>query len=37
VRFIGREAVIEPVDLQVMVVMVRLALEPSLRSFDVLK
>ena len=35
-RLIGWEAVIESVDLEVFMVMVRLALEPTLRSFDVL-
>ena len=37
VRFIGRTILIKPVDLQVVVVIVRDALEPSLRRFDVLK
>ena len=37
VGFIGWEAVIEPVDLQVFVMMMGLALETSHRSFDVLQ
>ena len=37
VRFIGRTILIKPVDLQVVVVIVRDALEPSLRRFDVLE
>lgn len=36
VRFVGREAFIEPVDLKVFVVVVRAALDTSLREFDVL-
>jgi hypothetical protein len=37
VRFVGRTLFIEPVDLQVVVVIVRDALEASLRRFDVLQ
>jgi hypothetical protein len=37
VRFVGREAFIEPVDLEVFVVVVRAALDASLRKFDVLQ
>ena len=36
VRFVGREAFVEPVDLKVFVVVMRTTLEPSLRNFDVL-
>lgn len=36
VRFVSREAIIESVDLQVIVVVVRAALEPSLRRLNVL-
>jgi len=36
VRFIGREAVVEPVDLEVLVIVVRTALKPSLRNWNVL-
>ena len=36
VRFIGREAFVEPVDLQMIVVFVWDALKSSLRSFNVL-
>jgi hypothetical protein len=35
-RFVGREVIIEPVDLQVIVILVRAALETSFRAFDVL-
>ena len=37
VRFVDRAFVIEPVELQVVVVIVRDALEANLRSFDVLQ
>jgi hypothetical protein len=37
VRFVGRAVLIEPVDLQVVVIIVRNALEANLRSFDVLQ
>jgi hypothetical protein len=37
VRFVGRTFVIEPVNLQVVVIIVRDALEASLRRFDVLQ
>jgi hypothetical protein len=37
VRFVGREAFIEPMDLKVFVVVVRAALDASLRKFDVLQ
>ena len=36
-RFVVREAFIEPLDLEMFVVVVRTALEPSLRKFDVLQ
>jgi len=36
VRFIGREAIVEPMNLEVLVVVVLTALEPSLRNFNVL-
>ena len=35
--FIGREAFIKPVDLQVFVLVVRAALDASLRKFDMLQ
>jgi len=35
VRFVGRSVFIEPVDLQVIVIVMRAALETSLRTFDV--
>ena len=37
VRFIGRDAFIEPLDLQVFVLIVRAALDASLGSFDELQ
>ena len=37
VRFVGRTVFIEPVDLQVVVIIMRDALEASLRRFDVLQ
>ena len=37
VRFVDREAFVEPVDLKVLVVVVRTALDASLRKFDVLQ
>ena len=37
VRFVGRSGFIEPVDLHVVVVVVRAALNASLRKFDVLQ
>ena len=37
VRFVSRTVLIEPVDLQVVVIIVRNALEASLRRFDVLQ
>ena len=36
-RFVGREAFIEPLDIEMFVVVVRTALEASLRKFDVLQ
>ena len=36
-RFVGRLAFIEPVDLEMFMVLVRAALEASLRKFDVLQ
>ena len=36
-RFVGREAFIEPVDLEMFMVVVRAALEATLRNFDVLQ
>ena len=36
VRFVGRSGFIEPPELQVLVVVVRAALDASLRKFDVL-
>ena len=36
VRFVGREAFVEPVDFQVFVVVVRTTLKASLRNFEVL-
>lgn len=37
VRFVNRTLLIEPVELQVVVIIVRDALEASLRRFDVLQ
>jgi hypothetical protein len=37
VRFVNRKFFIEPVDLQVFVVVMRAALDASLRKFDVLQ
>ena len=37
VRFVGRAVLIEPVELQVGVLLVRDALEANLRGFDVLQ
>ena len=36
-RFVGRKVFVEPVDLQVFVIVVRAALDASLRKFDVLE
>jgi hypothetical protein len=36
VRFVGREAFVEPVDLKVFVIVMRTTLESSLRNFDML-
>ena len=36
-RFVGRELFIEPVELQVFVIVVLAALNASLRKFDVLQ
>ena len=37
VRFVGRSVFIEPVELQVFVLVVRATLEAGLRKFDVLR